>query len=171
MATFREQLKQFFAKTFKGFYIEVTKPKKFLLDCGVPDLPIVITPANLTKKIEKHNLTKDDLQSLNILLNSPLIVYHSQNQGKYYSAFSVITERKNNEGYLCVVIYINEKINKIEINNIASIHYRNINSLIKWCEENYLIDSNIDLIGHRKVKTKKSKYQRFRQKYFGLFRF
>ncbi len=115
-----------------------------MLDCGVPDLPIVITPANLTKKIEKHNLTKDDLQSLNILLNSPLIVYHSQNQGKYYSAFSVITERKNNEGYLCVVIYINEKINKIEINNIASIHYRNINSLIKWCEENYLIDSNIE---------------------------
>lgn len=144
MSTFREQLKQFFAKTFKGFYIEVTKPKKFLLDCGVPDLPIVITPANLTKKIEKHNLTKDDLQSLNTLLNSPLIVYHSQNQGKYYSAFSVITERKNNEGYLCVVIYINEKINKIEINNIASIHYRNINSLIKWCEENYLIDSNIE---------------------------
>ncbi|MBQ3618190.1 MAG: hypothetical protein II939_08510, partial [Bacteroidales bacterium] len=144
MSTFREQLKQFFAKTFKGFYIEVTKPKKFLLDCGVPDLPIVITPANLTKKIEKHNLTKDDLQSLNTLLNSPLIVYHSQNQGKYYSAFSVITERKNNEGYLCVVIYINKKINKIEINNIASIHYRNINSLIKWCEENYLIDSNIE---------------------------
>ena len=149
MATYREQIKQFFAKTFKGWYIEVTRPKKFLLDCGIPNLPIVIKPTTLKQKIEKHNLTKDDLQSLNTLINSALIVFHSPSEGKYYSAFNIITERKDEKGFLCVVVYINEEINRVEINNIASIHYRNINSIIKWVEDGYLINSNIEKI--RKV--------------------
>ena len=78
MSSFRQQLKQFFAKTFKGYYITVTTPKKFLIDCGVPDLPIVIRPSKLKEKMEQHDLTKDDLKNLGTLINSPLMVFHSQ---------------------------------------------------------------------------------------------
>ncbi|MBR3946643.1 MAG: hypothetical protein IKJ56_06015, partial [Bacteroidales bacterium] len=144
MSSFRQQLKQFFAKTFKGYYLTVTTPKKFLIDCGVPDLPIVIRPSKLKEKMEQHDLTKDDLKNLGTLINSPLMVFHSQNDGRFDTAFSIITEREGNEGLLCVILYINEVINKIEVNNIASIHFRNINSLIKWTEDGYLIDSDID---------------------------
>ena len=144
MSSFRQQLKQFFAKTFKGYYLTVTTPKKFLIDCGVPDLPIVIRPSKLKEKMEQHDLTKDDLKNLGTLINSPLMVFHSQNDGRFDTAFSIITEREGSEGLLCVILYINEVINKIEVNNIASIHFRNINSLIKWTEDGCLIDSDID---------------------------
>ncbi len=137
MSTFREQLKQFFAKTFKGFYIEVTKPKKFLLDCGVPNLPIVVRPATLNLKIEKHQLTKEHLQNLNTCINAPLLVYKSE---WATSAFNIVVEKKNHEGLLCVTMYTDAKIKKVVVNEIATISGRNLNQLIKWTEDGYLID-------------------------------
>ncbi|MBR5971294.1 MAG: hypothetical protein IK017_01415 [Paludibacteraceae bacterium] len=48
------------------------------------------------------------------------------------------------EGFLCCSIHPNYKINKLLVNNIASIHGRRITQLIDWCENGLLIDSNID---------------------------
>ena len=119
--SYREQLKQFFAKTFRGWYITVTTPKKFLLDCGFPDLPIVIRPSTLNAKIEKHNLSKDDLEQLNTQLNSPLMVFKGKQIG---NAFNVVIEKRNEEGFLCCSIHPEYKINKLLVNDIASIHGR-----------------------------------------------
>ena len=141
MTTFREQLKQFFAKTFKGFYIEVTKPKKFLLDCGVPDLPIKIAKRTLQEKISKHNLTKEHLQNLNTQINKPLMVFHSETMS---GAFNVIIENSNDEGVLCCSLHTDKKVEKIYINEIASIHGRRLNQLVKWAEDGCLIDGDKD---------------------------
>lgn len=157
--SYREQLKQFFAKTFKGWYIEVTRPKKFLLECGVPNNPIVITPATLAKKINKHSLTKEHLINLNTNINTPLLVYESET---YTGAFNVITERQNHEGLICVSLHPNKAINKTTINEIATISGRNIDQLIKWAEDGRLIDGNTEktkkvLIGSR-FNSMKSEY-------------
>ena len=119
--SYREQLKQFFAKTFKGWYIEVTRPKKFLLGCGIPDYPIVIRPSTLTLKIEKHNLTREDLIRLNTQLNSPLMVFKGKQIG---NAFNIVIEKTNEEGFLCCSVHPEYKINKLLVNDIASIHGR-----------------------------------------------
>ena len=141
MTTFREQLKQFFAKTFKGFYIEVTKPKKFLLDCGLPDLPIKIAKRTLQEKISKHNLTKEHLRNLNTQINKPLLVFHSETMS---GAFNVIIENSNDEGVLCCSLHTDKKVEKIYINEIASIHGRRLNQLVKWAEDGCLIDGDKD---------------------------
>ena len=104
--SYREQLKQFFAKTFKGWYIEVTRPKRFLRDCGIPDYPIVIRPSTLNAKIEKHNLTREDLIRLNTQLNSPLMVFKGKQIGH---AFNIVIEKSNEEGFLVVLFIPNTK--------------------------------------------------------------
>ena len=139
MTTFREQLKQFFAKTFKGFYIEVTKPKKFLLDCGVPDLPIKIAKRTLQEKVTKHNLTKGHLQNLNTQINKPILVFRSETVS---GAFNVIVENINDEGVLCCSLHTDKKVEKIYINEIASIHGRRLNQLVRWAEDGCLIDGD-----------------------------
>mgnify|MGYP006352611389 FL=1 len=139
--SYREQLKQFFAKTFKGWYIEVTRPKKFLLGCGIPDYPIVIRPSTLTLKIEKHNLTREDLIRLNTQLNSPLMVFKGKQIG---NAFNIVIEKTNEEGFLCCSVHPEYKINKLLVNDIASIHGRRITQLTDWCENGLLVNSNIE---------------------------
>lgn len=143
MSTYRKQLNQFFAKTFKGSYIEVAVPKSFLLNCGLPENPIVITPSTLVKKITKHQIEKEHLENLNTCINKPLIVYNS---ATIKGAFNIVIEKYNHEGLLCVSLHPNKKINKLIVNEIATISGRNLNQLIKWVEDGLLIDANVDKI-------------------------
>lgn len=143
MSTYRKQLNQFFAKTFKGWYIEVTSPKKFLLDCGVPDLPIVVTPSTLSKKIIKHQIEKEHLENLNTCINKPLIVYCS---ATIKGAFNIVIEKYNHEGLLCVSLHPNKEISKLIVNEVATISGRSLNQLTKWAEDGLLIDANVDKI-------------------------
>lgn len=140
---YKKQLRQFFAKTFSGWFIEVTMPKQFLIDCGIPNNPIVIRPATLIEKIKKHQLTKQHLENLNTCLNSPLIVYKS---ATYTGAFNVVIEKSNNEGLLCVALHPEEKINKIVVSEIATIGGRRLEQLTNWAESKLTIDSNIEKI-------------------------
>lgn len=148
--SYREQLKQFFAKTFKGWYIEVTRPKKFLLECGIPDLPIVIKPDTLKRKIEQHNLTKQDIACLNTSINSPLLVYDTTKEHLRGVAYNVIIwKNKEEDSLLCCTIYVNQEIN-IAVNNIASIHPRDIEQLTNW-NHNGLLKKMCDIDKIKKV--------------------
>ena len=134
--SYREQLKQFFAKTFKGNLIEVCKPKQSLLSLGLPDLPICIRPTTLSEKIKKHSLTSEMLKNLPTDINSPILVFKSD---IYSGGINVIIGKTNNEGLLCVCLHPNIKANKIEINEIASIHGRQFHQLELWANLGLLI--------------------------------
>lgn len=136
MASFREQLKQFFAKTFKGNLIEVCKPKQFLLDIGLPDMPICIRPAKLSLKIRKHNLTSDMLKNLPSDINAPILAFASD---IYTGGINLIIGRTNEEGVLCVCLHPDQKVNKIDITEIASIHGRDFFQLELWANLGLLI--------------------------------
>lgn len=136
---FRKQLTQFFANTFVGRFIGVTMPKKILLECGIPNLPIIIRPVQLKEKIIKHNLTKDVIKNLNTSINAPLLVFKSLTK---IGTFNVIIEKQNEEGIICVSLHPNKEIDKIEVTEIASIHGRNLDQLINWCENNALLYGN-----------------------------
>lgn len=136
---FRNQLNQFFANTFVGRFIGVTMPKKILLECGIPNLPIVIRPVQLKEKIVKHSLTKDILKNLNTSINAPLLVFKSLTK---IGTFNVIIEKQNEEGIICISLHPNKEIDKIEVTEIASIHGRNLDQLINWCENNALLYGN-----------------------------
>ncbi|MBR6266345.1 MAG: hypothetical protein IKR66_07130 [Bacteroidales bacterium] len=136
---FRNQLNQFFANTFVGRFIGVTMPKKILLECGIPNLPIVIRPVQLKEKIVKHSLTKDILKNLNTSINAPLLVFKSLTK---IGTFNVIIEKQNEEGIICISLHPNKEIDKIEVTEIASIHGRNLDQLINWCESNVLLYGN-----------------------------
>lgn len=136
---FRKQLTQFFSNTFVGRFIGVTMPKKILLECGIPNLPIIIRPVQLKEKIIKHNLTKDVIKNLNTSINAPLLVFRSLTK---IGTFNVIIEKQNEEGIICVSLHPNKEIDKIEVTEIASIHGRNLDQLINWCENNALLYGN-----------------------------
>ena len=124
-ANFRTQLKQFFARTFKGNLIEVTMPKKFLLDCGLPNKLIAITKGTLERNVTKHSIEYEQIKNLDTSINTPLFVFKSET---VKGAFVVITEKENHEGLLCCTIKESDKpINRILINEITSIHGRRTN--------------------------------------------
>ncbi|MBO7054850.1 MAG: hypothetical protein J6W37_05655 [Bacteroidales bacterium] len=138
---FRNQLNQFFANTFVGRFIGVTMPKKILLDCGIPNLPIMINKRTLFEKIELHSLKKEHLKNLNTDINSPIFVFKSETIA---GAYNIIVEKSNDEGVLCVSLHTNKSANKILINEIASIHGRRVNQITKWVEDGFLLMANQD---------------------------
>ncbi len=141
VSSYKVQLKQFFAQSFKGWYITIARPKQFLLDCGIPDLPIIITPSTLKRKIKKHELTKEDIEHLNTNINAPLLVYDTAKEHLKGIAYNVIIEKnKEEDSLLCCTIYVNQNVG-IEVNNIASIHPRIIEQLTNWNYNGLLIKS------------------------------
>ena len=146
MATYREQIKQFFAKTFKGNFIEVCKPKQYLLSLGLPKLPIYIRPSTLSEKVKKHLLTSDMIKNLPTDINAPILAFKSD---IYTGGINLIIQKKNEEGLLCVCLHPNIRANKTEINEIASIHGRQFHQLEMWANLGLLLSGNVQ-------KTKKA---------------
>jgi len=110
----------------------------------LPNKEIFLRKSTLTKKVKKHNLTFEQLKDLPKNLNNPLMVFESL---KNNDSFIFVVEKENHEGVISCVINLNQKINKIEVNEIISIGGRNIEQLIIWQEKNKL----------RYIETKKTK--------------
>ena len=58
---------------YGGFTVPM--PKKFLLDCGMPDKLIAITKSTLERKTIKHNLRYEQIKHLNTNINTPLFFF------------------------------------------------------------------------------------------------
>ncbi len=112
-------------------------PKAYLLSMGLPNMPICIRPTTLRAKVKKHGLTSEMIKYLPTDLNNPIMVFKSD---IYTGGLNLIVGRVNAEGLLCVCLHPNRKANKIEINEIASIHGRNIEQLGLWANLGLLID-------------------------------
>lgn len=99
-----------------------------------------IAKITLNTKVETHNLTYQQLKHLDTNLNSPLMVFHS---ATVIGAFVIIVEKSNNEGLLCCTLK-EDKVDKLLLNEITSIHGRRLSQITKWIEEDYLIDCNLE---------------------------
>lgn len=131
--SYSKELKQFFAKTFKGVFIYITTPKDYLLEHHIPQLPIVIRPKTLHEHMESHDLIRPDIKQLNTLINNPLLIYdtkHGNLVGKVYNL--IVAKVKEEDSLLCCTLYVDQTMNKIQVNNISSISPRHIDRLISW---------------------------------------
>jgi len=138
---FYTAIKQYFAGSFKGNLIEIAFPKKFLLDNDFPNELIAVRSGTLASKIKKHNLDFNHLKHLPTWINSPLMLFKS---ATVTGAFNIIIERENHEGLLCCSVHPDKKINRMLINEIASIHGRNIMQLVRWVEDGLLMAVQIE---------------------------
>jgi hypothetical protein len=134
--SFNESLKNFFNKKFTGRFISCGLPSKILKSCGFENKEIIIKPATLSKKIKKHALSMKHLEDLPLLIAKPVMVFKSK---KFNTSKVIVTDRKNKEGLLCIVIRTDSKMNQLEVHEINSIHGRNNIQLNLWKKDGLLI--------------------------------
>ena len=102
----------------------------------MPDVPIILRQKVLSKSRKKHELTIDDLQDLPSALATPIFVFKSSD-----NTVSVLTELESGKDeniFVAIQIGANKQIghNILEVNDILTIHGREIENVINPIIEN-----------------------------------
>ncbi len=138
VSDFNNAIKRFFSNASgKEDTYSLGKPKKILIDLGMPDKEIIIRKSTLETKRKRHGLTFAHLKNLPNQINAPLLVFKYE-KGK--ETFNVFISKANNEGLLmCGVNAAKQRVNKIEVSEIITIHGRNCNQLLSWVQKGLLL--------------------------------
>lgn len=136
---FNSSVNLFFKNKFTKRFISVGKPGEILINSGIPDYEIIIYPSTLAYKVDLHSLEEKHLIDLPLLINNPAAIFLYNN---YPDAKNILIEKTNHEGFLIVGIHINKEFQKIEVNEIATIHGRTVDQLIRWIESDLMIFAN-----------------------------
>ncbi len=161
VSAFNKKLIEFknnnFRLTKQNDYFLVAGPNSILKDANIPKLPIILKESvvrkalglQLNKKDIAHQLKVEDLIDLPKFLQNPIAIFKSETAT---NSIVVITEIKDfKKDNTLVSIRLNTSFERININNISSIHTRTnkqFKDLIKIAE----INLNIFYLNKEKMK-------------------
>ena len=116
-------------------YVDVGMPLG-VMRSFMPDIPIVLRQKVLTKSNKKHGLGISALRNLPQALSEPVFVFRSRE-----NTIGVLTELQNDEGqnlFVAVELAAHKRMGHqvLEINDVLSIHGREIRNIIEPIAEN-----------------------------------
>ena len=134
---FNEELEKQINGTLPNNHIyKLGLPSKILLSSGIPSLPLELASSRLADKGMQANHPFDisEIKNLVNAVQEPMAVFRS---ATHLGSFVILTEIEHQGRNFVVAIQTNKIANKLLINSIRSIHYRNNNSHIAlWLQKN-----------------------------------
>lgn len=119
--------KQFNNELQYNHVYQLGRPGEILLSAGLRDSNIIMSQKTLKEHIKKHSFSVSELLDLPKYLQSPLMIYQ---WGEKAKSLIVITEIKREDQRITVALKIERSGKEIEINEIASVHGKDIDRLI-----------------------------------------
>ena len=123
---FNEELDAFKNKTSKGL-LHLGTPSPVLRSCGIAVKELTLSPSVLHQHLKKHDLTTDDLKNLVMGLRNPMLVYV---HGLNVPNMVVVTSFETPKGKLSIALRLDNNGQVVEMNNISSIHGKDVNTEI-----------------------------------------
>jgi hypothetical protein len=147
VSTFNDAIKRFFANNETAdneFYLG--KPNDILKNVGIPNKEIVLFKSILVRKNKKHELNYNELKNLPNQIQSPVMVFRYDKYSE--NSYTIVYGKTNHEGLMIVGLSdYGNKHNKIEINEITTIHGKRCSQIATNLEKDLLLYSkNIDSI-------------------------
>jgi len=105
---------------------------------GAPDLPVVLDPSVINKARDKHGLAVADLEVLPQQLRDPVAVFRAKDGG----GLIVLTEWMRNGKPVIAAVHLAQRVYRYEVNDIASVHGRNLGDLKEWLDNRRLLYVN-----------------------------
>ncbi len=116
---FNEQLEAYKRGELKG-RLNFGKPMGWLARLDLPSRgEITMSLTDLTKHLDKHNLSVDDIRNLPGALSEPLIAYE---WGTKSPSLVVVTSLLKGDERITVAIRLSRQGARLEVNEIASVH-------------------------------------------------
>ena len=126
---FNNEIEDFKNKSHKGL-MHLGEPSPILRACGVNVDEITLSPKVLNKKLNQHSLSTDDVKDLVNAIQEPIMVYqHGDNNPNIV----VITNAEIRGNKLSIALELDSDGNVTELNNVSSIHDKNVDKEIeRW---------------------------------------
>lgn len=126
---FNEQLDAFEKGQMRSNdWFNMGTPGAILQSAGLPNKPITMTQSVLRKHMAKHGFSATTLRNLPDALNSPLMVYEWGDKAR---SLIVITEIQHGDHRITAAIKLNRNGKQLEVNEIASVHGKSVERLVK----------------------------------------
>lgn len=126
---FNEQLDAFKKGQMRSNdWFNMGTPGAILQSAGLPNKPITMTQSVLRKHMAKHGFSATTLRNLADALNSPLMVYEWGDKAR---SLIVITEIQHGDHRITAAIKLNRNGKQLEVNEIASVHGKSVERLVK----------------------------------------
>lgn len=126
---FNEQLDAFKKGQMRSNdWFNMGTPGAILQSAGLPNKPITMTQSVLRKHMAKHGFSATTLRNLPDALNSPLMVYEWGDKAR---SLIVITEIQHGDHRITAAIKLNRNGKQLEVNEIASVHGKSVERLVK----------------------------------------
>lgn len=123
---FNNELEAFDNGTQQG-ELHIGAPSPLLRACGLNATNIFITPKTLKTHLAKHGLKTTDIQNLPKALQTPLMVYEWGSKAK---SLVIITQIPRGDQRITVAVKLERGGKRLEINEIASVHGKDIERVI-----------------------------------------
>ena len=126
---FNEQLDAFEKGQMRSNdWFNMGTPGAILQSAGLPNKPITMTQSVLRKHMAKHGFSATTLRNLPDALNTPLMVYKWGDKAR---SLIVITEIPHGDHRITAAIKLNRNGKQLEVNEIASVHGKSVERLVK----------------------------------------
>ena len=102
---------------------------------GAKDLPVVINPDVIDKAQTKHNLPLSVFANLPVELRNPIMVFDSE---KEKNSLVVLTQALHNGKPVVAMVHLSKRIYLYEVNDIASVHPRDLQDFTDWKDKGLL---------------------------------
>ena len=107
--------------------ISLGSPGSVLSAAGLPESELYIREAVLRSHMKKHGLSAADLRHLPLVVQTPLMVYE---WGEKAKSLVVITDMPRGDQRITLAVKLERGCKRMEVNEIASIHVKDIQRLI-----------------------------------------
>lgn len=118
----------------KGHVYKFGRPSSILIKAGLPDLDIELVASRLSDKSmqENHPFSLEEIKGLPNAIQHPLAVMVSATR---LGSHVILTELKHGNDNFVVAVSVNKTKDKVEVNSIRSVHYRNKMNIINLIAE------------------------------------
>lgn len=118
----------------KGHVYKFGRPSSILIKAGLPDLDIELVASRLSDKSmqENHPFSLEEIKGLPNAIQNPLAVMVSATR---LGSHVILTELKHGNDNFVVAVSVNKTKDKVEVNSIRSVHYRNKMNIINLIAE------------------------------------
>ena len=126
---FNEELNKYSNGSLKG-KLSLGLPSEIIkTTLSIPESEIEITQSTLSKHLKKHNLNIDDIKNLVDAVQKPMMVYTWGEKAK--SGIIITNITKDDGRRITVALKLERNGEKLDINEIASIHGKDLERLVK----------------------------------------
>ncbi len=126
---FNEELDEYRDGSFKGKFSLGLPSEIIKTALSIPDSEIEMTQSTLSKHLKKHNLSIDDIRNLVDAFQKPMMIY---TWGEKAKSGIVITNITKDDGRkITVALKLERNGEKLDINEVASIHGKDLERLVK----------------------------------------